>query len=167
MARKRAHKVAAKRGRPRKIEAMGPTPELTAKKLALVGPHGDPVLASYPLGVLLARRIINQDHHDAAIYYAYIRGRVLGKAHPGPAVNGVYDPGVDDRAQEVIEPLWRDACAALMGVSRRAKDAVDNMAYYQRFPAFLWCDHRPVDPQLIAGLDALARWWTRGRLKVA
>jgi hypothetical protein len=167
MARKRAHKVAAKRGRPRKIEAMGPTPELMAKKLALVGPGGDPTLAAYPVGVLLARGFATRDMHDAATYYAYIAGRILGKIHPGPVAHGFYNPHGDDKAQEIIEPLWRDACAALMGVSRRAKDAVDNVAVYQRYPAFLWCDHRPVDPQLIAGLDALAMWWTRGRLKVA
>lgn len=140
---------------------------MMAKKLALVGPHGDPVLASYPLGVLLAREIIDRDMHDAGIYYAYLRGRVLGKAHPGPAIAGVYNPVTDDAAQEVIEPLWRDACRVLQGVSRKAKDAVDNVAYYQRFPVFIWCERRSVDAQLVLGLTVLAKWWTRGRLRVA
>jgi len=165
--RKRPPKVTSRRGRPPKTERDGPTPELMAKRLALVGPGGDPALAGYPLGVLLARGLIDRDQHDAGVYYAYLAGRILGKIHPGPVGNGYYNPHGDDAAQEIIEPLWRDACKSLMGVSRRAKDAVDNVAVYQRLPAFLWCDYRPVDTQLIEGLSRLAKWWTRGRLKVA
>lgn len=165
--RKRLPKVTARRGRPKKEEALGPTPELMAKKLALVGPGGDVTLASYPLGVYLSRRIVTQDEHDAGVYYAYLAGRVLGKIHPGPATEGAYNPHVDSAADEIIEDRWRKACEILQGVSRQTKDAVDNAAVHMRFPRDVWDDSRQPNPKLLNGLKALSKWWLQNGRRAA
>lgn len=164
--KRKAYPLKSRRGRPPKPMNDGPTPELLAKRIALVGDGKDP-RGGYPLGVLWAQGLITQDMHDAGVYYGYLAGRILGKVHPGPASGGVYDQFKDDEAQEIIEPLWRDACQVLMGVSRRAKDMVDNCAVHLREPGFLYRDMRDGDAQLFAGLHALAEWRVRGRLKVA
>jgi|GEM_PF-4536507 len=150
-----------KRGRPAKPKDEGPTPEMIAKRKQLVG-DGDLQLAGYPLGVLWARKIISQDQHDAGVYYAYLFGRMFGKIHPGHSTPGAYDPELDDKAQEIIEPLWREAESIIHGMSRSTKYAVENCAVYSRLPNL-----SRVDPKLIKGLNALAEWRIRGRLKVA
>lgn len=69
----------APRGRPRKPGARKPsgdlrqrrdvgTPETIAHRIAIAGP-GNETLAHYPLGVALARGIINQELHDAGLRY--------------------------------------------------------------------------------------------------
>jgi len=140
------------------------TPEQQAKREMLVGKENQ-ALASYPLGVLFARKIITQDQHDAGVYYAYLFGRMFGKIHPGPS-SGAYNPFGNDEAQEIIEPLYRDAESIIHGISRATKDAVENCSVYGHLPSFLFKDNRPVDRKLLNGLSALAEWKIRGRLKV-
>ncbi len=132
------------------------TPEAQARKRELVG-DGDPALAGYPLGVLLARRVITQDQHDAGRHYAYLAGRVLGRTRPyRPDSGSGGSTELGEGALEAVEDRWREAAAALLAAGRRAKDAVDNAALFERLPVAAELG------ALTAGLDALALW-RRGR----
>lgn len=86
----------ARRGRPRGRQAAidRGTEELQAKRAALAG-DGDPALAEYPLGVLLARRIIDTGQHEAGCYYAFLYGQAIG------------------RTQATCDPLYRRLAAEL------------------------------------------------------
>ena len=123
------------------------TPEAQARKRELVG-DGDPALAGYP---------ITQDQHDAGRHYAYLAGRVLGRTRPyRPDSGSGGSTELGEGALEAVEDRWREAAAALLAAGRRAKDAVDNAALFERLPVAAELG------ALTAGLDALALW-RRGR----
>ena len=131
-----------RRGRPRK-EPHGPdrgTPEAQRKRRELVG-SGNPSLAAYPLGVLLARGQISQAQHDAGCRYAWLRGRALGSTTTRGMFKLIFPSGpIPDTTQAVqasVEYRWREASEALLQVSRLAKEAVDHVAVYQRLPRWL------------------------------
>ena len=127
-----------KRGRPRlnrPRQDLG-TPELIAKRLA--ASPGDPTLATNPLDVLKARRIISDEAYGAASYFAALRKMVFGKAHPGAmdltAVSGA-SPEEFDSAEAEIK--YRDACNAMKAMSRASLDAVENLVIHERWPGWL------------------------------
>ena len=133
-----------RRGRPRGARASGPdlgTPEAQRKRLELVGGEAPPELAEYPLGVLLARRTIARDEHDAGCHYAYLRGKALGNTTVFGMFRLLFPSGggraLDGDAQATVEARWRAAAAALLAAGRPAKDAVDNAAIYLRLPRWL------------------------------
>lgn len=155
-----------KRGRPI-IHRVDPTPEMEAKRYALVG-EADPILASYPLGVWWAQKFITENEHDAGIYYAYLFGRVIGSVGPSAGGGGKYE-ALEDMAQEILEPLWREAANVLFSVGRSAKNAVDNVAVYEPMEsAWRIAEGRthPSDFHAKKGLTALAQWRRVGRLRV-
>jgi len=132
-----------RRGRPRGECQTGPdqgTPEAQRKRLELVG-GGPPELAEYPLGVLLARRIISREEHDAGCHYAYLRGKALGNTTIFGMFRALFPTGggraLDENVQAVVELRWRAAASAPLAAGRPAKDAVDNTAIYLRLLRWL------------------------------
>lgn len=138
------------------------TPEAQARRKELVG-NGDPALGAYPLGILFCRGIITAPQHDAGCHYAYLCGRVLGRTKPVSLAERPAPAEISDRALADISLRWREAVAVLFSVGRRSKDAVDNVAVYERIPGWLWRD-RPRDGDareaaaLVDGLSALVAW---------
>ena len=152
-----------RRGTKRTPEADLGTPEARAHKLALVG-SADPALAEYPLGVLLARGILTPEQHDAGCHYAYLAGRVLGRTKPYRAdLGGGGGEALTEGALAAVERRWHDAVRALLDAGRRAKDAVDNAAMFERVPGWLLRQQPRLGDDidrraLLSGLDALAAW---------
>jgi hypothetical protein len=110
-----------KRGRPRlnRPSNDGGTPELQARRSALVG-AGDPALAEYPLGIMLARGLISPEEHEAGCYYAALYARAVARTSLSCA--HIYrrmlaECGraneLDDKSQEHIERLFRHGKGAL------------------------------------------------------
>jgi hypothetical protein len=69
-------------GRPRQERAPidHGTPELQAHRERLAG-AGDPAAAESPLGLMLARGLIEREQHDAARYYAFLYRQTVGRTH--------------------------------------------------------------------------------------
>jgi hypothetical protein len=140
------------------------TPEQQARRRVMVG-GGDPKYAEYPLGVLLARRIITQQQHDAGCRYAFLAGRVLGRVGAtSSTMEHWYSPDLDD-AMLIVEPLWREACDVLAARGRRVKEAVDNATYHRIWPIALIVRPGLAEWDLIDGLEVLEKW--RNGLKLA
>ena len=123
-----------KRGRPRK-PVEGPdrgTPEQQLRRFQLVG-EANPTLASYPLGVLLAKSLITQDQHNIGLDYARHYRVVSGKDRR--------PSGLAEVPEEVLiemQARFDQMSHALKRVGRRSKDAVDNVAVFERFPGWLF-----------------------------
>ena len=154
----KAFQKSRKRGRPRKAPIVGPdrgTPEQIARRFKLIG-DAPQELASYPLGVLLARKIITQEMHNAGRDYGRLYRCVVGK-HQRSAGG---DP-IPDEVLRDMQSRFDVMRQALKNAGRRSKDAVDNAAVYDRFPGWLFRKTiRPGDAReaeaLCAGLYALA-----------
>lgn len=117
------------------------TAEAIVKRLALVG-AADATLAHYPLGVAMARGIINQEQHDAGLNYA----RVYTLAMDGlperlqPSLARFLPAGGGEIPESVQIASTRRfvACSlALLGMSRKHKDIVDNLCVFNRWPGWL------------------------------
>lgn len=180
--------VKAKRGRP-KIDRPAidtGTPEMQARRIALVGSHGDLALAEYPLGVLLARKLITQQEHDAGRYFAYLYGRVVGRT--SAKVPGGQTGWGDEGATAAQERLLKEAQIILGRCGLMARYEVTRICIDEQLPAwFQNADRLPSmsDPGLLRrhrikqwhvggrgyrkcceGLEALALWREYG-LRVA
>jgi hypothetical protein len=146
-----------KRGRPKLSRPAndGGTPELQARRSALVG-VGDPALAEYPLGIMLARGLITAEEHEAGCYYAALYAKAVARtslsvahiyrrmlAESGRALD------LDDKSQEHIERLFRDGKNRLLAAGRRVCEATENLAVFGRPARFL--DRRTA--QLRRGAD--------------
>ena len=143
------------------------TPERQAQRIALVGSPIDP-RAEYPLGVLLARGIIDQAMHDAGLKYGGAVRAHVGRTGYRQAKGEQF---INDDAAAAIETSWRSCCAALLNLGRRAKDAVDNAVVYERLPGWLMRDQpRPSDERerlaLMLGLNALAEMLLQRRARL-
>lgn len=160
-----------RRGRPRSDRPridLG-TPEQIHKR-AMLSPT-DPTLSTTPLDVLKARKIISDEAHTAASYWAALRKMVFGKAHPGAidltAVSGM--PNEFDRAD--AERKYRDACAAMTAMSRACFDEVENLAVHEHWPSWLktsnYGRHVSGHKRLSLGLSALLGWYKGGARKAA
>ena len=110
-----------KRGRPRldRPSMDGGTLELQARRAALVG-AGDPALAEYPLGIMLARGLISAEEHGAGCYYAALYAKAVARtalscAHIYRRMLAESGQGheLDDKSQEHIERLFRQGKGAL------------------------------------------------------
>ena len=131
----KAFQKSRKRGRPRKAPIVGPdrgTPEQIARRFKLIG-DAPQELASYPLGVLLARKIITQEMHNAGLDYGRLYRCVVGK-HQRSAGG---DP-IPDEVLRDMQSRFDVMRQALKNAGRRSKDAVDNAAVYDRFPGWLF-----------------------------
>lgn len=134
-----------RRGRPKLDRPANDTgtPELQARRSALVGP-GDPALAEYPLGIMLARGLITAEEHEAGCYYAALYARAVARtslscahiyrrmlAESGRAMD------LDDKSQAHIERLFRQGKNNLLAAGRRVSEATENLAVFGRPPRFL------------------------------
>lgn len=141
------------------------TPELRAKREALVG-HGDPVLSAHPLGVLLARDVIDEDLYGAGIRYAFLFGKVFGRtkivAHYADALVGTRDLAeLNDDDVARFERALRDCWQAVQPLGPRAKRLLDDVAVYERFPGWILADRLGAEDRadrrlLVASLRAMA-----------
>jgi len=103
------------------------TPELVARRLALTEGHENPALASYPLGVLLARGVINQDQHNAGVQYATAFWKAFGK----PFAKAVNLTGLSGHG-EPDGDVGRLHAAQGSFPSRHCRDVVENVSVYER-----------------------------------
>ncbi len=161
--------AARRRGRPRKSQDVGPdrgTPEQQVRRAALVG-DAKSELASYPLGVLLARQIISQDQHNAGCDYARLYRLVIGRTSSGSTGGSEATDEDVERAQSQFDVLRK----ALVAAGRRQQDAVVNVAVFERLPGWLVRARtgvvRPSDGReaeaLLMGLTALLNAFGRRR----
>jgi len=104
-----------KRGRPKldRPSQDGGTPELQARRTALVA-GGDPTLAEYPLGIMLARGLISAEEHEAGCYYAMLYARAVARTSLSCAhiyrrmlAESGRSTALDDKSQEHVERLFR------------------------------------------------------------
>lgn len=149
------------------------TPEVIAKRLALVGPGNsdrppDPALAHYPLGVAFARGIVTSEQHQAGLDYALAFAVAIGRPAMGAgralARFMADDRGaMDDADRERLTTDWRAYGDALLAHSRAVKDTLENVVVYERLPAWLLPGHveAPSDvthrERLIDGLRIIER----------
>ncbi len=122
------------------------TPELRAKRQALVG-GGDPALSAHPLGVLLARREIDDDLYAAGVRYAFLFGKLFGRtkivAHYADALIGTRDhTELSDADAARFELALRDCWLAMAPLGPKAKRLLDDIAIYERFPSWLLTDRK-------------------------
>jgi hypothetical protein len=105
------------------------TPEQQAKRRALVG-DANPQLASYPLGVLLARKLIDQDQHNAGLRYAQLCRVMLNVGPREPSLG--YLPS--DERDARTEREWRLCTSSLERAGQIAKWSVDTICVYEQVP---------------------------------
>ncbi len=172
-----------RRGRPRSDRPatdLG-TPEQQARRAGLAG-GGDPALTEYPLGLLLLRRLIGGEEHEAGCYYAFLYGRSIAATQL--TTNRLYHQlamyadgrDLSDEMQAHVESLYRKGKNRLLAAGRRICDATENIVVFGRTPRFLLVDaRRPVSAwradagelaAVQAGLATLAACYGRsaGRL---
>src|SRR5258706_2244579 len=127
-----------RRGRPKLNRPAndGGTPNLQARRSALVG-SGDPALAEYPLGIMLARGLISAEEHEAGCYYAALYAKAVARTSLSVAhiyrrmlaENGrVLD--LDDKSQAHIERHFRDGKNRLLAAGRRVSEATENLVVF-------------------------------------
>lgn len=147
------------------------TPELRAKREAIVGRDGDPSKSTNPLEAMMTRGYITLEQCSAGRRYGWLYQKALGRKLDGdptrsdPTVCGeaATCPKCEDCSALKIANAWRRAHAALP--DRRAKDELENAAVYQRWPRWFLVQagriivHRPSDTSarnaLTRALDAL------------
>lgn len=146
----KAWQFSRRRGRPRtehKVNRDQPdlgTPQIQARRAALAG-GADPVLAEHPLGLLLARGLIAQEQHAAAVTYAWLYGRVVGRPSgscaalyrrlAGEAAPAGWEPSEEGEA--ALQERFRRGKNRLLAAGRRVCDATENLVVFARVPRFL------------------------------
>jgi hypothetical protein len=133
------------RGRPRSDRPVidKGTPELQARRVRLAA-GGDPALTEYPLGLMLARRLVTDEQHEAGCYYAFLYGRTIGRTQVN--YNQLYEQiaagfadqrDLSEEARARIEGLFRHGKNRLLAAGRRVCDATENLVVFGRCPRFL------------------------------
>ncbi len=142
------------------------TPEMQRMRKMLVG-HENDQRASYPLGVMLARNIITQAEHDAAVHYAHVVQKATGRWQSNEGGISL-DPDSEAAAKSTLkaELAWKEYAAKLLAQGRQIKDAIDNLAIYSRFPRWLirLCLNEPLSPsdaahvkKIVAGIASMQK----------
>jgi hypothetical protein len=148
-------------GRPRN-HATGPdqgTPELRARKLALVGGADagvDPALSEYPLGRMLALGLVSIEEHRCAAIYGFLYRRATGYLPPAATRFGdglsrsslrralpELDRAGPDDERVAIQRRFRHAKNRLLAGGRAVCDATENLIVFQMTPSFLAMPIRP------------------------
>ncbi len=137
-----------RRGRPRRPIPTRKRPDRGTGEVQLLrawyaGP-GDPALASYPVGILLANAVLTNNQHKALCRYAWLHWAVFGR----PSIAAVgwefkdpekpheRDREEEERKLEAIHKIFRTA-------DRRVRAGLDNLTIYERAPRWM----RPVNPR--------------------
>jgi hypothetical protein len=154
------------------------TPELQARRTSLAA-GADPAMTEYPLGLLLARAVVDRAQHDSGCQYAYLYQRAVGRTHLSCAFlyraimgeHGFYPEPPDEAAQARLERLYRTGKNRLLAAGRRICDATENVVVFQRTPAALDGPRRRMNRLLqensgelanvLAGLDVLVACYGR------
>jgi hypothetical protein len=178
MAGKGKHRKGYRRPIPRRDDG---TPELQAKRLAIVGHTVDqktrgrvPRDASKsisPLAAMEVRGILTADQHSAGRRYDWLYKKAIGRRTDAMQTGGGdaipcclrAGPPCKDCTAAKIQAAWVRAYKAIP--DRRAKDALENVAVYGRWPRWFVAliggllVHRPSDHAervaLMRALDAL------------
>jgi hypothetical protein len=85
------------------------TPELQARRVRLAA-GSDPALTEYPLGLMLARRLITDEQHEAGCYYAFLYGRTqvnYNQLYQQIAAASAEQQDLSEEARVRIEALFR------------------------------------------------------------
>lgn len=157
-----------KGGRPAKIKNakdLG-TPELIFKRSLMGGK--DPAKCTCPLDALKERGTISNDAYDAADHWARIRGILFGSPFPGAvdllAIGGGRMGDNMDRSE--MEARYFEACADLIRISRQTFTVVENVAFFQRWPQWMFetGTRRNKDKErLFCGFGVLIGWRSKIR----
>ena len=126
------------------------TPELQARRLFLANGK-DMALTTYPLGIMLANEVIDEDMHAAGCKFAWLHAILYGRASVTAQKFSVEAVGKDVHEPDEAwlckrKADWNDACAVLKSLSRQHYDAIVSAAVYERVPGFL-------KPKLQTGRD--------------
>ena len=135
--RKRKDRLQAAEPRPRRDEG---TPELQARR-RWYAQQGDPVLTTYPLGILLANEAISEQEHRAACRYAWLNQIVYGRKSVAASRYDDAPRGMDDSENErwvaARKSDLRRVWEILGGDARMVRTVLDNIVVYERTPRFL------------------------------
>lgn len=184
----RAFAFTGRRGRPRKAptENLGAgTPEQAARRAELVGTDGDPVLSSWPVGILRARGFISDDQMRSAGTHAWARSLAIGKPvaarstldamvstggseAPGWLRSlGMADDEAVERVREALTADYNAVVAKLHRSSATVATVVHDVVVMEQTP--WWVTAPPGDTSramrhataLMTGLRILEREWPR------
>lgn len=111
---------------------------------------GDPVLASYPLGILLANQVITEPQHVAGCDYAWLHWAVFGRASLAAVSLEFMDHGRAVEIDRAKEERRLEAVHGQFRRLRRLRGLLDNLVIFERIPRWM----RPVDPRLGDVTDA-------------
>ena len=137
-------------GRPQRQGRDRGTKETQSLRQWWAGP-GDPVLTSYPLGILFANQAITDHEHSVACHYAWLHSAVFGR-HSLAAVSWeLMDRGrpfevvtqEEQEREERHQGQLTEIHELLRAAPRRCRTGLDNIAVYERPPRWM----RPVDPR--------------------
>lgn len=138
-----------KNGRPQRHGRDRGTKEIQSLRQWWAG-EGDPVLTSYPLGILLANQAITEQQHVAGCDYAWLHWAVFGRASLAAVSLEFMDHG---RAVEINRAEEERRLAVIhhqFVVCRRKRRLLDNLVIFERIPRWM----RPVDPRIGDVTDA-------------
>ncbi len=120
------------------------TPETQVRR-RLLAEGADPALSEYPLGLMLARRLVSTEQHEAGCHYAFLYGRTIGRTQVTcdryyrqmiGSQGGGFDL-TDEATQTRIEASFRLGKNRLLAAGRRVCDATENLTVFARTPRFL------------------------------
>ena len=129
----------ARRGRDKFQPDFG-TPELQQKRALLVQ-GGDPVLASSPLGVCYARRLIGRSDYFAGLKYAKLYRRCISRPTQARTANlarrfrGLAP--VDKKAEARSETTYLDAKNLLLKEGREPCRVTEAITVFEHWPYFI------------------------------
>lgn len=140
--RKMTQREGGAHGRPKRDRSPDRgTPELRAKRQALVGEGGDATLSTRWLHILVARGLLDVAQQQAGESFARDRCLLYGKPRPGAAPMDRDDVRGGDGPSEAAlreAKLRHDAaCRALKRVGRQVFDAVTDVCAFDREPMLL------------------------------
>lgn len=121
------------------------TPELQAKRRALVGENADPALSTAALDIMYARGQLTQEQRDSGIRYRFVRSCLYGSPWPVKTTPGTW---VEEARIKALQSEF-DGMVSRLTAPQRA--AVDHVSVLDHFP-----DNDQVRSDLIAGLNMLA-----------